>query len=177
MQTWKIQTLVTVNAAGSIFGISKDEIAKRLDRGELLWAWDIGLGRRARALRLLGAELTDPARWQAVRWPDVVVLLLGPTGKQFRNSEVAQILMCCRMTVLRLHRSRDLEGPRRGHCQWVSRQSLKKFLKARLVGWAKPPKSPCTEPETAVRYPDTGRGEKTAPGALQRSCGPIATAL
>lgn len=128
---WRTR-LVTVDTVRVVLGVDTDTVLCRVEAGEIRWAWDIGLSSSKRELRIWAREIAVGG--ERFTPEEVVDMVIHTQREHLRSSELAQILICSRPHMLELMRQGELEGPRCGHAQHITRTSFAAFLRRRLVG-------------------------------------------
>jgi hypothetical protein len=132
--------LVTLDVVRAVFGVDAEEVMKMVESGELQWVFDLSArGAAYRELRFWTRELVAPER--CLMTPArAVQLILGEDRGRWRGTEIQQLLLVSRPSVLRWHRSGVLPGETLNRTLWVTRRTLEQFLTERL--WWKDPVQP-----------------------------------
>jgi len=122
--------LVDASAACAILGLSREELARAVDSGRLLWVWDFSSGGRP-LLRYWVGELFSPGPRARHLHPDHVFGCIAGPGSHINRRQAEDVLSLHRATLYDLVKSGGLNwiGP---HC--FHRQQLIDFLRRRWLG-------------------------------------------
>jgi hypothetical protein len=116
----------------AVLGVDSNTVCSMVESGKLAWVFDISAGKNSlRELRFWTRELIEPefCRMSAGR---ALQLIMGKSRQRWRGTEIEQLLLCSRASILRWNRAGDLPGETRGHTFWTTREALSAFLKSRL---------------------------------------------
>lgn len=129
--------LVPVETVRAALGVDAETIYARIETGEIMWAWDIAVhtGRvnGVREIRIWARDFVAPGTTQSLDSAAVVNAVIGTERDRLRAVEVAQLFIASRPHIDRLVTAGALCGPLVGHTQWITRESLERFLHSRLV--------------------------------------------
>jgi hypothetical protein len=124
--------LVTADVVRAVYGVEAEAVTAKVDNGELQWVFDVSVrGNHVRVPRFWARELMAPGQCQMTP-AQAVEMILGPDRQNWRSTEIQQLLMTSRATMMRWHRSRVLRGKTKGRTVWVTRGRLERFLLKRL---------------------------------------------
>ena len=123
--------LMSMETVRAVLGVDADTINARIESGEIRWVWDVALGADVRELRFWAKEFIAPALCPAN--PKAVVAEILGTRERFRGTEIAQMLLVSRPTILRLVMNSELAGDIISGVIQVKRAALEKFLLTRLL--------------------------------------------
>jgi len=124
--------LVPLDVVRAVYGVEAEAVMAKVDSGELQWVFDVSVrGRHVRVPRFWARELMAPEQCRMTP-AQAVQLILGPNRQNWRSTEIQQLLLTSRATVMRWHRSRLLRGKTKGRTVWVTRRRLERFLLQRL---------------------------------------------
>ncbi len=124
--------LVSTDVVRAVLGVDAAAVASLVESGELAWVFDLSARQgKMRELRYWARELFAPEQCQ-ITPARAIQLILGKRRQRWRGTEIEQLLLASRPTILRWHRSGDLPGERIDHTFWVNREDLANFLRSRL---------------------------------------------
>ena len=124
--------LVSIDVVRAVLGVDAITVSNLVETGELGWVFDLSTTKNSqRELRFWTRELFAPelCRMSTCR---ALQLILGKSRPRWRGTEIEQLLLASRASVLRWHRAGDLPGETVDHTFWATRESLAAFLKSRL---------------------------------------------
>lgn len=125
--------LVSIDVVRAVLGVDAITVASMVDAGDLAWVFDLSATTKSsqRELRFWTRELFEPAlcRMSPTR---ALQMILGKSRQRWRATEIEQLLLASRASILRWNRSGDLPGETVDHTFWTTRESLTAFLKSRL---------------------------------------------
>ncbi len=124
--------LVSLDVVRAVLGVDAVTVASLVDSGELAWVFDVSATKSSqRELRFWTRELFAPeqCRMSPTR---ALQMILGKGRQRWRGSEIEQLLLASRASILRWNRAGDLPGETVDHTFWVTREALTGFLKSRL---------------------------------------------
>jgi hypothetical protein len=123
---------VSIDVVRAVLGVDAITVGTMVETGELAWVFDVSATKNnQRELRFWTRELFEPqlCRMSLGR---ALQLILGKSRQRWRGTEIEQLLLASRASVLRWHRAGDLPGETVDHTFWATRESLAAFLKSRL---------------------------------------------
>jgi len=124
--------LVTADVVRAVYGVEAEAVTAKVESGELQWVFDVSVrGNHVRVPRFWARELMAPEQCQMTP-AQAVAMILGPNRQNWRSTEIQQLLLTSRATMMRWHRSRVLRGKTKGRTVWVTRRRLERFLLKRL---------------------------------------------
>ncbi len=124
--------LVSTDVVRAVLGVDAAAVASLVESGELAWVFDLSARQgKLRELRYWARELFAPEQCQ-ITPARAIQLILGKRRQRWRGTEIEQLLLASRATILRWHRAGDLPGERVDHTFWVNREDLANFLRSRL---------------------------------------------
>ena len=125
--------LVTLDTLRSVLGVDADSILAKVEAGELRWVFNVAVGDDVRELRFWAKELIAPEFVTNLTIKQAIAEILGSQRARWRGTEIAQLLLVSRPTIMRLVNTEELPGDVIGGVIQVPRASLEKFLLARLL--------------------------------------------
>jgi hypothetical protein len=123
--------LVTVDVARVVRGVDAESIFAQIEDGTIPWAWDIGLARGRRELRIWGRCLGGPT--PKADEAGVIDDVIGTHRETLRGSEIERLLCCSAAHVQALHERGCLSGIVAGRTRHIRRDSLAAFLRHRRI--------------------------------------------
>jgi len=124
--------LVSIDVVRAVLGVDAITVGTMVDAGELAWVFDISATKGSqRELRFWTRELFEPEHCR-MSTGRALQMIMGKSRQRWRGTEIEQLLLASRASILRWNRAGDLPGETVDHTFWVSRESLATFLKSRL---------------------------------------------
>lgn len=127
--------LVGMDTVKAIKGFDSETIWTHVENGDYLWVWDVSAAPAGpdhqRELRFWARQFLTPGH--GLLTSEVVDMVIGTSAPRLRAAFVAHLLIVSHAHTMRLVRRGALEGPLIGHTQFISRESLARFLTIRLV--------------------------------------------
>jgi len=126
--------LVTTDVLRAVRGVDAESIYDAVDNFRLRWVFNISTDpAKVRELRFWAKEAIAPEFTQRLKLAGVMTQILGPDRARWSGSEIQQLLLVSRPTVMRLHRHGVLPGKVVRRTFWTTRQELEHFLQKRWV--------------------------------------------
>jgi hypothetical protein len=131
--------LVDTNTVRAARGVDADSVLAATDAGELRWVWDVSAAaaaeRRVRELRFWAREVIMPEGTRGLTLEQVLECIVPPGRETFAGTQVGQLLMVSRPTMLALYA--EMSAVLVGRAITVPRRGLERFLRSRWQGGAR----------------------------------------
>jgi len=124
--------LVSIDVVRAVLGVDAITVGTMVEAGDLAWVFDVSATKSSqRELRFWTRELFEPELCH-MSPSRALQSIMGKSRQRWRGTEIEQLLLASRASVLRWNRAGDLPGETVDHTFWASRESLAAFLKSRL---------------------------------------------
>jgi hypothetical protein len=118
-------------------GLSTERVLKEMDRGNLLWVWDIGRSpgspRHNRELRFLADELCAPEKFRRYSLEEVITGICGERRRFWSAADLAILFLSSKVHIYLLLHSGVLPYVKQHNRMMVSREALTAFLRERRI--------------------------------------------
>jgi hypothetical protein len=123
--------LLPVPVVCASLGVDYDTVLARIESGVIRWAFDIGLGAKIRAIRVVRECLAGGRQFGSL---DQVVEWAVPHPHHTVHGEVARRWWCCtRPHIKALYDAGEITGHKTDHTRHLEVASLRAFLKRRRI--------------------------------------------
>jgi hypothetical protein len=123
--------LVPTDVVRAVLGVDTEAVVEKVDAGELMWVFNVSAKSNIRELRFWVRELQSPECGR-LSSEEAVQRILGDRRQRWCGTQIQQLLMISRPSVMRWHRAGDLPGEKVGRTFWTTRTALEQFLTSRL---------------------------------------------
>lgn len=125
--------LVTVDMVRAVRGVDADSVFAAVDNGNLKWVFDVApeinsADRKVRELRFWAAEIIGPEFVAKLSIAEAIKSILGEHRQEWRGTQIEQLLLVSRPTVMRLNHSGNLPGEIIKGALRVGRPQLEQFF-------------------------------------------------